>query len=54
MVKPRILLFEKIHRQGMDFLEQQGCEIVFRNPWREGPSVAATEYPEWSFVPTAS
>jgi D-3-phosphoglycerate dehydrogenase / 2-oxoglutarate reductase len=29
MAKPRILLFEKIHRKGMDFLEQQGCEIVF-------------------------
>ena len=29
MAKPRVLLFEKIHRKGMEFLEQQGCEVVF-------------------------
>jgi D-3-phosphoglycerate dehydrogenase len=29
MAKPKVLLFEKIHRKGMDYLEQEGCEILF-------------------------
>ena len=29
MAKPKVLLIEKIHRKGMDYLEKEGCEIVF-------------------------
>ncbi len=41
MAKPKILLFEKIHRKGMDFLEQQGCEIVFPESLEEKALVRA-------------
>ena len=41
MAKPKILLFEKIHRKGMDFLEQQGCEIVFPESMEEKSLVKA-------------
>ena len=29
MAKPKVLLFEKIHRKGMDYLEKEGFEILF-------------------------
>ena len=29
MAKPKVLLFEKIHRKGMEYLEKEGCEILF-------------------------
>ena len=29
MAKPKVLLIEKIHRKGMDYLEKEGCEIIF-------------------------
>ncbi len=29
MTKPKVLLFEKVHRRGMEYLEREGCEIVF-------------------------
>jgi D-3-phosphoglycerate dehydrogenase len=29
MPKPKVLLFEKIHRKGIEYLEREGCEIVF-------------------------
>ena len=29
MAKPKVLLIEKIHRKGMDYLEKEGCEILF-------------------------
>ena len=29
MAKPKVLLFEKIHRKGIEYLEKQGCEILF-------------------------
>jgi D-3-phosphoglycerate dehydrogenase len=41
MSKAKILLFEKIHRKGMDFLEQQGCEIVFPESLEEKTLIKA-------------
>ena len=29
MAKPKVLLFEKIHRKGIEYLEKEGCEILF-------------------------
>jgi D-3-phosphoglycerate dehydrogenase / 2-oxoglutarate reductase len=29
MSRPKVLLFEKVHRKGLEFLEQSGCELVF-------------------------
>ena len=29
MKKAKVLLFEKVHRKGLEYLEQQGCELVF-------------------------
>jgi len=29
MAKSKVLLFEKVHRKGLEYLEQQGCELVF-------------------------
>ena len=28
MANPKVLLFEKIHRKGMEYLEKEGCEIL--------------------------
>ncbi|MFN8009619.1 MAG: hydroxyacid dehydrogenase [Terriglobia bacterium] len=41
MAKPKVLLFEKIHRKGMDFLQQAGCEIVFPESVDESSLVKA-------------
>jgi D-3-phosphoglycerate dehydrogenase / 2-oxoglutarate reductase len=29
MSRPKVLLFEKVHRKGLEFLQQSGCELVF-------------------------
>lgn len=29
MPKPKVLLFEKVHRKGLEYLEREGCELVF-------------------------
>ncbi len=29
MTQPKVLLFEKIHKKGMEFLQGEGCEIIF-------------------------
>jgi D-3-phosphoglycerate dehydrogenase len=45
MAKPKVLLIEKIHRKGMDYLEREGCEIIF--------PPAATEEALLEVVPAA-
>lgn len=35
MTKPKVLLFEAIHRKGMDYLEKEGCEILFPEGFTE-------------------